>query len=102
MYRSWLVSSITLITAVSSLFSSKPEYPAVRLVSPYSIMVSASLTGILLFRGGSITTVVLGLNRPSKDVLIIWGFRGDSTTSLIFGLKRPLNDLSMIGLDSYG
>ena len=102
MYRSWLVSSITLITAVSSLFSSKPEYPAVRLVSPYSIMVSASLTGILLFRGGSITTVVLGSNRPSKDVLIIWGFRGDSTTSLIFGLKRPLNDLSMIGLDSYG
>ena len=97
MCRSCLVSRMTLIMAASSLFSSKPGYPAVRLVSPHSIMFSASLTGILLFRVGSMTTVVLGLKRPLKDLFIIGLFRGDSMIIVVSESERLSEFLFMAG-----
>ena len=57
--------------AASSLFSPKPGYPAIRLLSPQSIMFSASWTGILLLRGGSITIVVSASNRLANDLFMV-------------------------------
>ena len=60
--------------AASSGFCPKPGCPAIRLLSPLSIMFSVSWTGILLLRGGSIMIVVLWSNRLANDLFMVRGF----------------------------